>query len=178
MHRTVRPVAAVLAGVALLGAAGCGQAAEKVAEKATEEAIESQAGDGAKVDIGQDGTFEIETEEGSYSAGTGEVPEGWPDDVPLPDGLEIVTGSNLGNDAERITSVIGTTDESPDAVAAFYEEALSDWEEASSMDSNADGASFRSVSYTSGERTLQLTISEDAEGVTTLSVTHAVKAAA
>ncbi len=57
MRPIARPLAATLVGIVLLGSAGCGKAADKLAEKAAEKAIESQAGDGAKVDIGQDGKF-------------------------------------------------------------------------------------------------------------------------
>lgn len=175
MRPTVRPLAAVLLSVTLVGLAGCGKAAEKVAEQATERAIEQSAGDGAKVDLGDDGAFEIETEDGSYSAGTGEVPKGWPDDVPLPEGLEIVTGTDLGSDTETISSIVATTDASPDEVAAFFEDALDGWEEANQLTSNGDGASFRSVSYVSGDRTVQLTIGADADGATSLSISHAAK---
>ena len=177
MRPIARPLAVTFIGVVLLGSVGCGKATEKLAEKATEKAIESQAGDGAKVDIGKDGTFELETEDGSYSAGTGEVPKGWPDDVALPDGIEIVTGTDIGSDTDSISSIIATTDASPDEVAAFYDDELGDWEEANRLTSNGDGSSFSSVSYTSGERTVQLTISEDADGATTISITHAVAAA-
>ncbi len=179
MHPTVRPAAAAAAvlGLVLLGSAGCGKAAEKVAEKATEQAIESQGGDDANVDIGSDGQVKIETAEGSYSAGTGEKPKGWPDDVALPDGLEIVTGTDLGGGTETISSIIGTVDDDPASAVAFYEDELSDWEELNRFETSSDGSAMTSLTFTKGDRSVQVTVGQDADGTTTVSVTHSASPA-
>ena len=89
--RPARTLASVSIAVSLLAAAGCGKAAEKVAEKATEEAIENQTGGQVDLDVDGEGGVSIETEDGSISS-SAKVPEGWPDDVPVPDDLQIMMG--------------------------------------------------------------------------------------
>lgn len=175
MRPIARPLAAMLVGIVLLGSAGCGKAADKLAEKAAEKAIESQGGDGANVDIGKDGKFEIQTKDGSYSAATGKIPKDWPKDVPLPKGLEVVTGSAMGSATEKLMSVSATTKMSPDEVTAFYDNALKGWEEANRYNSTSDGSSYGSVTYNSGERNVQLTTTTDAKGATTISITYTSK---
>lgn len=174
MRPTARPLAVALIGVVLLGGSACGKAAEKAAEEVTERAIEAQGGEGASVDLNDDGAVEIETADGSYSAGTGEVPAGWPDDIALPDGLEIVTGTDVAGGGQEISSIIATTEDDQATLAAHFEEELAGWVEANRMESSSDGSTFTAVSYSSGDRTVQLTLSRDAEGTNTVSVSHSV----
>ncbi len=56
---------------------GCG----KVAEKASEEAIEQAAGGNAKVDLDK-GNIEVTTDEGTFKTGSNEWPKQIPSDVP------------------------------------------------------------------------------------------------
>lgn len=57
---------------------GCG----KVAEKASEKAIEQAAGGNAKVDLDSKGNMEIKTDEGTIKTGSTEWPKQIPSDVP------------------------------------------------------------------------------------------------
>lgn len=107
---------------------GCGSVAEKAGEKAAEKAIESQGGGNVDIDTSGDGQVSIETEEGSMSFGTGEVPAEWPDDVPLPDGLEVSSGSTIDASDGRLVSITATSDQDPLELLEFYKEALSDWD--------------------------------------------------
>jgi hypothetical protein len=90
MLRGTRGARAVALAAALLMLAACGGAAEETTEGAVEDAIESELGGDATVDV-EDDSLTIDTEDGSISAGTGELPEGFPDAVPLVDG-EVVFG--------------------------------------------------------------------------------------
>lgn len=175
MRPIARPLAATLVGIVLLGSAGCGKAADKLAQKAAEKAIESQAGDGAKVDIGKDGNFEIKGKDGSYSAAMGKVPKAWPEDVPLPKGLEIATGSQMGSSTEKLIQIAATTKMSPDEVTAFYDKALKSWDEANRYNSASDGSTYDSVTYNSGQRNVQLAATTDGTGVTGINITYTEK---
>lgn len=95
-----RTVGLALAGFLTFGAAACG--GDTVAEKLTEKALEASSGGDADIDLG-DGTFSVETDEGSFSvdedgkvqidsedgsfssSSSSELPDDFPD-VPLPDG--------------------------------------------------------------------------------------------
>ena len=57
---------------------GCG----KVAEKASEKAIEQATGGNAKVDLDSKGNMEIKTDEGTIKTGSNEWPKQIPSDVP------------------------------------------------------------------------------------------------
>ena len=83
MNRTSSLALALVIGAGAL--TGCGAAADKVAEKATEKAIESQTGGDVDVNTNGDGSFNIETDDGSLSIGTGKLPDGWPDDISITD---------------------------------------------------------------------------------------------
>jgi hypothetical protein len=127
MNRSITSAALVAAATASL-LVGCGAAAEKAAEKATEQAIEEQTGGDVDIDTSGDGSVEIETEDGSMSLGTGEIPEDWPEEIPLPDDLVVQSGTTMDATDGRLVSVVGTTEETPQALLASMKEALADWE--------------------------------------------------
>lgn len=86
---------AALASLGLLTGCGLGQqAAERIAEE--------QLGPGSDVEIGEDGSIKIDSSDGSYEIGTGELPEGWPSDIPGPDGYTLVGG--LGDTTNKAWS--------------------------------------------------------------------------
>lgn len=62
------------------------------------------------------------------SLGTGEVPEEWPEEIPLPDDLVVQSGSTMDGSDGRLVSIVGTTGETPQALLASMKEALADWE--------------------------------------------------
>jgi hypothetical protein len=130
--RSTRTTRAALAITALATTSilitGCGAVAEKAGEKAAEKAIESQGGGNVDIDTSEDGKVSIETEDGSVSFGSGEVPAEWPGDVPLPDDLEVSTGSTIGASDGRLVSVVGTSGQDPAELLEFFKDALSDWE--------------------------------------------------
>ncbi len=127
MNRSITSAALAAAATASL-LVGCGAAAEKAAEKATEQAIEEQTGGNVDIDTSGDGSVDIETEDGSASFGTGEIPEDWPEEIPLPDDLDVQSGSTMDAADGRLVSIIGATDETPEALLPSMKEALADWE--------------------------------------------------
>jgi hypothetical protein len=133
MHRTPLNLlagAALAAGVVAL--AGCGKAQEKMAEKATEKAIESSLskdGTTAKVDLSQ-GAMKVTTTDASGkttqmemgNAQVGEADVG----VPFYPGSKPVEGGSMRivNAGSSAFSVSLHSDDAPDKVAAFYRDKM------------------------------------------------------
>lgn len=91
---------AVAAALAATGLTGCG-AEEALAEKVAEEGVEAAAGAGSDGDVevdmdGEDGEVRVEGEDGSLVMGSDELPEGFPDDLPLPEaGHEVLSAMEV-----------------------------------------------------------------------------------
>ena len=77
--------AVVLAVAVLTSACGGDSASENAAEKLAERTLEDASGGDVDVDVDGD-QVTIESSEGTITAGTGEVPESFPDDITLPEG--------------------------------------------------------------------------------------------
>lgn len=167
---TATSSAAIAASLLLL--AGCGAAAEKVSEKATEQAIESQTGGDVDINTDGEGSMDIETEGGSLSFGTGEVPEEWPEDVPLTEGLEISSGSTIDSSDGELVSVTATTDDTPEEILATLKDALADWTISGESTSTFDGGSMTSAQWDTEGRRLTFAATSATEGGTTLSIGH------
>lgn len=81
---------------------GCSSIADKVGEKVIEKGVEAAGGGDADINFDEEGgKISIESSEGSFEIGGGEVPEDFPDTLPLPENLEVVSSMALGSDAER-----------------------------------------------------------------------------
>ncbi len=90
-------------------------------KNAVENAIEQATGKNADVNIGEDGSFSVTTEEGTASFGT-ELSTDWPNDVPTYPGAE-VTYSAVGNnlaDGGLGGYATFTTSDSAQKVIDFY----------------------------------------------------------
>ena len=127
----------------------CGAAQEAVSEQIVEEA----AGEGVDLELGDDGQVaSIETEDGSLemSAG-GEVPEEWPDDVPLFDDGVLGSSPVSASDGKTFISIDYSTDRGAqdvvDGLIAVYESAGFTTTATSNMVDASDG-----VSIYAGER--------------------------
>jgi hypothetical protein len=189
VHLVKRPTATTfaVAGLLVLGASGCGKVADEVGEKAAENAIEASSGGNADIDIDggemsietDEGTYtadgsgevRIETADGSYVAGTGELPDGWPTQVRLPDDLEILTSSNIKGDGDQLLSVVGTTALDPDQVVELVVGGLDGWETVNTYDMGGDGFTNKTIQLTDGEDTLNLSAGRNA-GESTTSVSY------
>lgn len=193
MRRIARSLPIVAASVLLVAGAGCGKASEKVSEKIAEQAIEDATGGKGNVDIDGDGgiridtedgsyvadgdgNVRIETEEGTYEAGGGEVPDGWPDDVALPDDLKVVSGSNMASGDQLALMIIGTTSESPSAVVDRIS-AASGWETTDTFSSSANGFDSVTVQLADGERQLVVGATETEADGTSLTINYTEPAA-
>ncbi len=158
----------------LLTVGACGKAAEKATEKITEEAIEAQGGGDVDVNL-EEGGYRVETEDGSAEFGTG-MPEGWPDDIGLPEGFEPTGGANVSQGQETMITLAGTTPQDLDAVVAFFEEELGGWTEISRSDLAGDRRVVN-LSYENGERALVMGAAESDTG-SELTISYQVSPAA
>ncbi|MEO6987776.1 MAG: hypothetical protein ABI239_03925 [Aquihabitans sp.] len=191
MHRgRTRMMALAAVASLLVVAAGCGNATDKMARKASEKMIEHAADGDVDVQIGkdgnvvvqgedgnfsmsgEDGTFKMENEDGSFSSEAGKVPASWPDDVPLPSPFEVQAGSEMMDaGGETYSTVGGTTSISVDELKTFYAEALSEWEEVTNSTSSVDGRSHVQSAYETTNRTVTIMITE-VDGPTQLNISH------
>ncbi len=167
-------------GVAVLGAAlvlgtGCGAAADKAAERVSEEATEEALG-GGNVDIDDDGNVEVETEDGSLSVGTGELPDDWPEDIPVIEGATLEGAYSSSSNGESVHTASLTTDDSVADVLAFYKDELSGWTVDQESTSEVNGSESGILTVSDGDRTAAITASET-DGTTNVSITHTGPAA-
>jgi hypothetical protein len=161
---------AVVIGLAVLGSCS----SEDVAEQLTEQAIESSGGEGANVDVDSEtGQVDIETEDGSMSFGTAELPDDWPSEIPLPDGYELTNAMVTGADGERSFIIGGTFD--GDAMETFdslTEQFAEDgWTEVTKTDMSSSDGVNASASFTNDTWQAILSVSELADAGTTFGYT-------
>ncbi|MCB0989056.1 MAG: hypothetical protein H6519_11065 [Microthrixaceae bacterium] len=172
MNRTPSHVAAAAVVIALI-LSGCGAAAEKASEKATEQILEEQIGGNVDIDTGGDGSVEIETDEGSASFGTGDVPEEWPEFLELPDDVEIQSGTTIDSSDGRLVTIVGITDETPEEVLARYKDLLAEWEISGESTSSGGGSTLTGAQWENGKERVSLAASDtEADGRTFLTLGH------
>ena len=117
--------ALVLVPLIAVALTACGAAQEAVSERIVEEA----AGEGVDLELGDDGQVaSIETEDGSLEmSANGEVPEEWPDDVPLFEDGTVNSSQVATSDGQTIVSIDFVTDADSESVfdtmVAAYEAA-------------------------------------------------------
>ena len=126
----LRTITTVMAALVVF-AAGC----DMIAEQAAEEVAEQAAGGEVNLDVDESGgNISVETSEGTMSfGGGGDLPDSFPEDLPLPEGDYEVASSfeQSGGDAGdlRLQTAVMTT-AAYDDVVAHFESALADagWE--------------------------------------------------
>lgn len=171
MHPSPKTAAIALAALVSLTTAGCGAVAEKASEKATEQVIESQTGGDVDVNADGDGSVEFETDDGSFSVGTGEVPADWPDDVPLPDDVEVLSGATTDTPDGKLVGITAATDESPEDLLAGLKDALGDWEISGETTTSGDG-SMTGAQWERDGRRVNFAATSGGDGQTSLTLSH------
>ena len=169
--RPARTLASVSIAVSLLAAAGCGKAAEKVAEKATEEAIENQTGGQVDLDVDGEGGVSIATEDGSISSAA-QVPEGWPDDVPVPDDLQIMMGGSQDTPQGLVLTVSGLSSTEPKALLEEFKAALADWEISGESSLEADSGNVAGAQWELDGRRVVLSATSGGQGNSQVLIAH------
>jgi len=154
----------------------CGAATDKVAEKASEkiveEAVESQTGADVDIDTNGDGSVKIETEDGSYSSGTGKVPEQWPTDLSLPEGLTILSGTTMDTDEGKLVTVGATSKQSATELLDLMKDQLSDWTISGETTSESSDASIAGAQWDKDGRRVNLMATFAAGSDTSVTIAH------
>jgi hypothetical protein len=147
-----------------LAATGCA----KVAEKAVEKTIEKETGAKVNIDSGK-GSVEIETEEGTFSAGDNRLPEDFPKDVPIY-GAATVAGAVTSTIDDNKTFVVTlATEDSVDQVADFYRAAMvkNKWSEMAAVISGEGGSASATLAYQKGDNMVTVSVSRGADNIGT-----------
>ena len=147
---------------------------EKVGEKIAEKVIEEAAGsDGADVDVdlSKEGAT-IKTDEGEVNIGKGaSLPDGFPSEVPINPGLQIVTSWKSTDDGKESFAVTALYKGSGDEIFNWYKDKLasSGWESTGefTMDSGDEGKTS-SLGASNGKYDISITIAEAEGGVSVI----------
>lgn len=108
-----RALAAAALSALLVPLAACGS------QQAAEDAVNDALGGSASVDMGEDGEVRVQTSDGSYGIGTGEFPEGWPGDLEVIPGFELLAG---GSTPEGLTVQMYAEGDQSAAVDAYVKD--------------------------------------------------------
>lgn len=138
-------------------------------ERAMERQIEQETGGSADVDIQSDGAVKIETEEGTYNAGSNRLIEDWPEDAPIYAGAEVQFSgaANSANGKPGAAAVLITTNPASD-VLSFYKAELKakGWTVTTTMESQ--GTTI--IGATKGARAFSLMIGPSDAGKTSITI--------
>ena len=157
---------------ALLVVAGVGCSGSDAAEKLTEKAIEEASGS-QDVDIDADGNVKVTDEDGNTTEfGTSaELPEEWPSDLAPPDSVNILASNTTTTDGKQELYV---TAESSDSVADLYDGLKAQLTEAGyeitsdTVSDTGDGGSYASLSAEGAEFTASVSLASDGSGTTSV----------
>lgn len=131
--------------------AGCQSAADEIVEQAAERAAKAESGDDVDVEIDDDGgTINVNGEDGTnIDIGGGELPDGFPDEFPLPEG-EVTAAMRSGDDDTSYSVLVATGFADVAEAAAALESDLeaNDWTITETVSTDGADVGQDSVAYT------------------------------
>lgn len=135
--------------------AACDKVTEKASDKLAEEMIESAIGGDADIDIKRDGEqITVKSDEGEMTISSGEsasLPDSFPKDVPLPEGLAIESTMSMPQGMLVSGKLSGKSD---DAISQMKKQMQDNgWKE--TMNMTSDGSNFST--YSKAERVVNYT---------------------
>lgn len=150
-------------------ASGCGQAAEKLTEKAIEKSA------GGDVDVNSDdGSVKFTDEEGNVSEfGTADLPKDWPSELAPGDNVTLISSSTQTVDGEVTMFLLGELEGDVDSVYAGVKSQITDAGYKISGDSTISGATggYAAVTAANGTNMVTATVtSGDGEDKVALSM--------
>jgi hypothetical protein len=117
--------------IVVFGSSCVGQnIAERITEGVIEKAIEGESGGNVEIDLseGEEGEIRISSEDSEITLGTGaELPEGFPEDVPIYGDMEITTSFTSSEDDKNIYSITAVSPKSVEEIFDWYINELSGW---------------------------------------------------
>ncbi len=165
VRRSLRHLALAGALGALATGAACSsedladRVAEGIAERATDEDVD--------FDIdSESGQVNVSTPDGDFSLGSDELPEGFPSEVPLPEGLSIVTSMRMGESDTTAFTIVGQVDRSAAEVADEITGAFDadGWDETMLTTSSFGDTDSTAASYTKATWTVNVSITGGSDG--------------
>jgi hypothetical protein len=103
----------------------CGSASERAGERLAEEIISRSAGEDVDIDVDGE-TVTVETDEGTARFGSSALPDAFPAEMPVPDGVT-VAGSFVTEGSEGTViqaQLVAEVDDDIDRLVAFFDERL------------------------------------------------------
>lgn len=173
--RIVHAVFAAGALVATAGVTACSGSSDGAdvagqADKIAEKIVEDATGGTADMDT-DDGSVTIETDDGTISYGSGDLPQGWPAEILLPDDFEVTAGTTMPRDDGEYMTVLGTTTSGPDELVDFYKAGMVGWETQNETTIDTDGR-IRSAQLIKGDLSLLVSATEMEPGVSELTLVY------
>lgn len=122
--RTTARLLTIVAASSALTLTACGSAGDEAVNKVLE-----KNGVKVKSDGKDSGTVEITGKDGEKLTISGgkKLPEGFPSDVPLPDGAQIESGSAIEAEGGRMFTVSAEVEQSAQQILDFYKDELADF---------------------------------------------------
>lgn len=148
---TRRFLLAATAGALALSGTACDAVGDQIAEEAAEQIAEQAGGEGVDIEVDEDGgQISIESSEGTLDIGGGELPDAFPEGVPLPDGHEVASSMTQGSDGAQSVFVTVSAPGTHDELVSSLESGLTDagWtiDDTAQMSSNDFASTTFSVS--------------------------------
>lgn len=155
----------------LLTTTACSSVAENISERAAEEILEQAAGGEVDIDLDEDGgTVSVNTDDGSFSIGTDELPDAFPASAPLPADYTVLSSmsGDSSDDGQTVVVTVSAGDASfEDLVARLDAElAANGWDVTERSDLRANGFEQIVWMVTSASWSGQITVGPGGNGET------------
>lgn len=162
-------VGAVCAGLAACGSSGFDASGSGEPSGGT---VVVETDEGTVTFGEEDGQINIESDEGSFST-TGDLPDRWPADFPVPDGAEVKRGGSFTDESGSQVTATFATDTGGEETFVFYQVALGA-AVASQSSGDAGGQFFGNLSLAGRWNGSIAVLTDPTDGRTTVNVVLAV----
>lgn len=168
MSSTIRRTAAI-AVAAIAASSGISCSSQDVADKAAEKIAEAAGGDGTDVSIDSEtGEVKVDTEDGSFSMGTTELPESWPSEIPLPDDYTLSFAMESAAAEGATSNITGTV---PGSASSTFDQIVGEfgaggWTETMKTTSSSGDGTVSTASFENSDWTVMFNVSETGDETT------------
>jgi hypothetical protein len=139
VRRKGTPIVIAALSLLILLLISCGpRSAETFAEKIIEKAA-ARAGEDIDIDLGDETVSITDGEGNSITIGSSELPEGWPDSIPIKRNMEVLFASASEDGGKNIWTVTASYPGSSTELYDFYKKEFADWEISADMLMESEG---------------------------------------